>query len=188
MKKQKPLAKKSTTQTKNWLTSPKARFLTIITVIAIVGAGYFTYRSFAATSAATWTAADFDAPARTLNDDNNKAGVRYIAFTASTQYYSAKTRQQISSTGDYRVCLTARASAPQKVVRTTISWGFGQGAVRDIDVVQTQNFLKKCHPEAIHLTTGSSLQAGVQAKSDPLNMYITAVHVEKVGAASDPSK
>lgn len=86
-------------------TSRRTQFLVVILLVAVLGGGWFTYRSFAAVDPNTivFRASYFRAGVDTMDGTSNKAGEKYLSVYTGQEYYTHGIT--VRSTGAYRPCV-----------------------------------------------------------------------------------
>ncbi len=95
------------------LQSKKVQFFVVIAIIAILGGGYYTIKSFASTTP-IFTASNFGVPVKT-ESVGNKAGTPYIDVTwGGTTTLNTYNNPKNIAPGTYFVCSLSRA--PQSVL------------------------------------------------------------------------
>lgn len=151
------------------LTNKRVQFFVVITIIAVLGGGYFTVRSFAAEQSYAYTPINFG---YNSNDTfsvqtGNKAGGR--AVTLGTSLRNRASVYKTVEPGAYIVCHISRAPYTERNPSLDISVSNGSRTLVSGTIpVQkgTTDFVKRCNNQTFVLLERSNVRLVLSNRSD----------------------
>lgn len=162
------------------LKSNKAKFITTIMIVGVVGAGYFTIKSFAATTVSSWTAAQLTAVCTGYNSGTPKGTLVPVSSKNALEFVSLPPRGctqgtyvAVSTTPDsYRVCVSVSGTG-------AITLGGPYGLPMNINT--GGNFNTVCTSYA-YVASNSLINPQVFNLSTTQTVQIATVWQERMGA------
>lgn len=186
-------AKKSTLDRSFNLKSRKIQFIVAVLIVAILGAGYFTFKSFAGT-----VAYSFSPQINNLSCIPSKPGCRVETETSTDGKSSTKTLHMqagseasggpgtLYQANTYRACATVRGSGQITIVGPASSVGFGilQNPVVQQHSVNTQSNLRVCNVK----TASMNANASVNIRIDSGLFVVSSLDIELLSTPTTPAQ